>query len=1199
MPLTPFTTLSSLLTMGRPWRGLLPLPGPALLPPDLQALLGLAAVPAVTGVLTPWQQAAAHAATLAQGSGAYAPVVLVDFLAFGRTFSTAPVTWSTPELLLAPLSQGGMGALTRDLDEVTNAVHLGGTQVTLLNAEDLARTFDTGQLAQSAVRVRLGFPTLAEADYLTLFTGVVDRYEVTRAGLTCSLVDASVKASVNLSVPVAPPYFPGAPQASRSQHIPILLGATVDAPTIPVSGAAVASLAFGLASTQTACYLLEYSAPFPATGTVTIGTETAVTYTGTDLINVQGATYRRLSGLTRGSPVSQAEGTVVTLTSVAYQYLLGYEVEALNRVRDDGVLVDPADYTLSTQQADRAVSVLTFAAPRGTVTVDINAANIDLTNLLTNGGFETGDLTGWTLGDGATGTVETGDPLPAEGTEALALTGGLDVYGAVWQEVTTIPNALYRVSLVYRNAQATLVPNGSFETGDLTGWTLTTTVGTGEALLLQQGLPTGDLIPVGGWGGGGAHAVVIYTGAAADGTYYVGLQGTTGTVWAMELTTTFPTIPGATYIVQCAYASYRVAATLAGIPLSSFSQAGLRLTSADDATVYLPTTQFFNPVVGLSGLLGHPVTPWIWSPRFPFEAVSPEARVTLLASGTQSQFHFLPTLFDSVLVQTAEDTSRAALQLGPPDVAGQYADVELPAVYAWTAAPRTFRALTTTTRVTLRSRYAGTVLASAFDAVSLQRAFGAAGGENPVEAIAYLLTTFLPQCTYDADNFAEVYAQRLAWRCGTVLTQPGDSRALLERLAQQCACLLLQNAEGVYRLVPLDGEREPVWTLTPANLVGSVTRVPEPIDAIYTALYVWFGAKTGGSTSQADFAGVTYATPAATTHPVGPELPARCAAALALYGREHRLDVYADFLQDFDTANLLLAALVERWTRQQDRLTLTTWLDAAGVRLGDVVRVEHPVLAHGAPHEGEVVGWHYQPGSMTVELVVRTLRLVPPPPPVAGHLQVAGEGPAPLCTAITALATPGIGAALDPTSLDLDPDTPGQQRTWAVAGQGTFTATLDGEICFTAAAGWEEEVGVRFTVRDTCGQTSTVGELGATMTAAPVDWVWVEDGLSVDALTAFEVFTFDLASRILTNPALPLPDDATFDLTTLTLEALDFPARNVRLTVGASDGVLTVTSLTEPAEAYVAGWSETVYFCTDTLARTWHGRFVVTITDAG
>ncbi len=68
--------------------------------------------------------------------------------------------------------------------------------------------------------------------------------------------------------------------------------------------------------------------------------------------------------------------------------------------------------------------------------------------------------------------------------------------------------------------------------------------------------------------------------------------------------------------------------------------------------------------------------------------------------------------------------------------------------------------------------------------------------------------------------------------------------------------------------------------------------------------------------------------------------------------------------------------------------------------------------------------------------------------------------------------TPGAGASLDPSTLDLDPATPGIQDRVTVPGKGTFERNPDGSVTFTPVDGFTGNVEVPYTIRDNAGQES-------------------------------------------------------------------------------------------------------------------------------
>ncbi len=97
----------------------------------------------------------------------------------------------------------------------------------------------------------------------------------------------------------------------------------------------------------------------------------------------------------------------------------------------------------------------------------------------------------------------------------------------------------------------------------------------------------------------------------------------------------------------------------------------------------------------------------------------------------------------------------------------------------------------------------------------------------------------------------------------------------------------------------------------------------------------------------------------------------------------------------------------------------------------------------------------------------------------------------PLNTPVTLNAagndTPTAGAFLVPTSIDLDPSTPGQQTTFAVAGQGTYTLnTTTGIVTFTPVNNFIGTVTIPYTIQDSIGGTSNVANLTVVIRSGPV-----------------------------------------------------------------------------------------------------------------
>lgn len=1016
-----------------------------------------------------WDTAAGLADTLARRGGQYQPIVLVDLLMLDRTFATRPYAPGGPrtfgdgalfnglvtfggqlnaaDLDLARLSDGGVGALKREIAETNNSVRVGGTTVTLLNQENLfapiARLLDN-----QPVRIRLGYVGLGPADFLTLFTGVVDRHTATRAILALDIIDGTFRRHANLSVAIGGRYFSGAPTASRGKNIPIVLGIHTDAPTIQVAGTASGTVAVAMTITSTTVLLTEYGAPFPASGTVTVESETGITYSSRDFVNVRGVTYLRLNGLGRGAPVAHAVGVTVTLTNIKYWYLIGYAISALNAVRNNGTVVTPGNYTLLTVEADRSTSVLEFTSQQGTVTVDINAGNISTLSLFTNGGFETGDTSSWSVGAGATAVVGTANPDADEGVFRVALTGSLNTYRDLLQEWNTRVGDDYRVSWSYQNADGNLLTNGGFETGILATLIAPQVhqspgVGrrrrAGDSILTPGPALAGSVVayagarPAHGGRGRGSSttgmqshgwttetatnvtlAVRTFVGAGfgvpgGDGIYVLEAGGNARNPlggYSMAIFQDVATLVGQAYTFTMRHMSFQIVQLLftrlsgqtAGydtVVTSATGQAGYRLGTPADSQAYAATNfvlYSYQDIQTPSGPVkrNNGTHQGFRQERVTFTATTTTTRVTLLAQGTaglgnagQAAIGALPVILDAVRLQLANvvDTSEGAVQLGTTATPALYYEEDLPAEYAWARRAVTFRATATTTRLTLRSRYtvAANVRASFFDDARAENQFRfdtGSGGSTPVEAMTYVIGTFLPAARRNVARFDDAYARLIAWRFGAVLTAPGDSKALLERMAAQSKSLISEDATGAFTITVLDGSRVIQREFDDSNMVGPVTRDVEPLANVFTEFYVWFGPRTGAGETPEDFQGVTYATPTQTTHPHDRSLPQQCAAAENFVRRPQRLDRFADFIVNFETANFLLEWLVDRYTVRHEVITFRTWLDVAPLELGDAVRIAYPSFPDdGAPVDGEVISKIDVFGdAMQIELTVRVLQ---------------------------------------------------------------------------------------------------------------------------------------------------------------------------------------------------------------------------------
>ena len=104
------------------------------------------------------------------------------------------------------------------------------------------------------------------------------------------------------------------------------------------------------------------------------------------------------------------------------------------------------------------------------------------------------------------------------------------------------------------------------------------------------------------------------------------------------------------------------------------------------------------------------------------------------------------------------------------------------------------------------------------------------------------------------------------------------------------------------------------------------------------------------------------------------------------------------------------------------------------------------------------------------------------PAPVATDDKATTTPNKPVTLAAPSNDTPGTGTTLDPSSIDLDPSTPGQQTTFSKPGEGTFTLnTSTGEVTFTPVLNFTGVSSTPYTIKDNLGQTSNPANLKVTV----------------------------------------------------------------------------------------------------------------------
>ncbi|MEV2239913.1 cellulase family glycosylhydrolase [Micromonospora sp. NPDC049891] len=106
-----------------------------------------------------------------------------------------------------------------------------------------------------------------------------------------------------------------------------------------------------------------------------------------------------------------------------------------------------------------------------------------------------------------------------------------------------------------------------------------------------------------------------------------------------------------------------------------------------------------------------------------------------------------------------------------------------------------------------------------------------------------------------------------------------------------------------------------------------------------------------------------------------------------------------------------------------------------------------------------------------------------PRPPVADHDTAVTEAGTPVTLTPTSNDI-AYAATVRPSTIDLDPGVPGQQRTVSVTG-GRLALGTDGSVEFTPADGFQGRAVASYTVQDNAGRRSNVAELTVTVKPAP------------------------------------------------------------------------------------------------------------------
>ena len=883
--------------------------------------------------------------------------LLAELLILGRTLSNVSVSALSPapETRLLSIQAGSVGAVESQLEPWTGLAQISQVQLRVDNSTGFAQSLPPF-FRKSPVRLLLGIGAVSTTDtLLPVFYGHVDQVTATPTTCTIRLVPGAFSWHKDLTRLVSDYFIVGRTQQQLT--IPLLVSRNNDVAALQVTSEVQSMLAQPLTTTDTVVWVQEFQAAFPASGTITIEAET-LTYGRREIVGQSTGNALLLTDLTRTAPTTHAAGAPVELVLDTWQYLVGYACQVL-AVRNNGLLVDPADYTVTTLPiaGSLPVTVLAFDAAfaPGQIRVDVDGSNItSFVQPISNGSFETGDLSSWTL-TGATGTVTTGD-TPDDSGQKLELTGALSpATGTLHQDIAVTPGQGYIMDLWAQRRQLTpsnAVVNGRFETGDLTGWTETLTISQPEITLSHhylvtepwQTFPYGvEILPT------------TPTDAADERWYEVRLQ--------QEVTV----VSGEVYTLEGSYqlggllrSPSRAPGASPAAYASSTSSLDVKVESLTPAAVVV---DFHDSFPGLPQ--------WTFTRQLTPTVTTLRVTIVLRATSLGLPLALTGLLSLGLTRNTQTTESELTVQVGTAADPDAYASVPLTWYYnEWFLLRLPFVSATPTARLTLAASYSRPGLPAPVwvDAIAV-----VAPGRNPVDIIRWVITTFLAPLGINEASFQAAYLARAQWLGGGQWRDPGDSRALLTRLADQFELRYFENGNGEACLVPIPlGVRLPATappTFTPQT-THSWEMEGEAPTHLATDFYLYYNPREGaGGTNPEDYGGMVSATPERTTG--AQELQLLCFQAASAYGVRIPLRYFAEAIQDQATAHLKLRALVYRHTTFGLLATCTTpLLSHAPLEIGDTVLMQHGLLGD-VPLFGEVLGVTLDLGEPAVQLTAR------------------------------------------------------------------------------------------------------------------------------------------------------------------------------------------------------------------------------------
>lgn len=797
-----------------------------------------------------------------------------------------------------------------------------------------------------------------------ILSGRVKGLRLERGQITFAIEDSVALDHLDISVPFGGALFPAAGAEGRGRVVPLILGPVRDLVPIPVEGFARGTLAVALPSTPgtTEIVLNEIEAVFPATDPtqIRIGGVEVATYTGRRPgLLPDGTPVLILSNVVRTTPIGFAVGTgLETYPPVRTRYVIGRGLPGvqLRAVRIAGATV-AAGFTFlaAIPGITPALAGIDFDdTPNGRVTVDVDT--LGPAESLINGGFEAGDLTGWTVENG-TITVTTGETF--DGTHKTSFDTAPAGQEAILRQDLAVRSGLrYVLAAHYQTPRGgtNLLTNGDWTGGTTAPWTVAVSAGTSvvypgsfshvHTLEAHIAPPTAGFYTR-------SYTVRLTQEITTTPAQELELESLVAIPFALSSQVLYgrnPELPVQSYLPL----HYLPAGTDRG---ANFL--GYVLIEALDVSEPIQVFPYYvlpealrqlRPTSGVPISIG-----LLYQALGRFTPSGTSYRVSLVFAGESAGSPPNLILYPlSVHQATTLAQASGVLEVGDGTDLTRYGTVPLPSWGgSWRPVQLGFISQATTLSVRVRATFPTPAAPLWLDAVALQPP-----GRNPVAILRSLFTTLLPTLPLDTDAWDTAEAARDGWAFGGALLDVDRTDEAVARLAQQCACVVQKNARGLYTIVAEDIDASPVATFQKRLhiLEGTVSQAYATIETLFTEFYLTYARVQEVATprASANYAGVVFCTPEATSHP-DVTLAQRCKQALGQARQARRFTFSADAIVEIGTAHLLLEHFVRRFTALRREARFAGTLAAVPIEPADVVQVVHPMLTSRGPFAGEVV----------------------------------------------------------------------------------------------------------------------------------------------------------------------------------------------------------------------------------------------------